>query len=156
MPGFLREKASELSKVIGEEISNSRFLRGNICSCLLSQKKVVSYCWIAFDKEWIDEIEMLIKPKDGEAYLYDAFTLSTYRRKNLFPIVLSNTLSYLKSQGYHRALIFALNSNRASMKALQKVGFKHFQTITFLKLFGRGVHFTSKRIANEEAVHLQS
>lgn len=152
---FLTEPTLELSKVIGEEISNSRFLHGNICSCLLHQKKAVSHCWIAFDEEWIEEIEMKFKPKDGEAYLFDAFTLPEYRGKNLFPIVLCNTLSYLKAKGYHRVLIFALNSNRASIKAIQKAGFRHFQSVISFKLFGGGVHLKSKRRPDEAPVCLQ-
>ena len=155
LPSFLREPTLELSKVIAEEISNSRFLHGNICSCLHHRKKVVSHCWIAFDEEWIGEIEMLIKPKDREAYLFDAFTLPEYRGKNLFPTVLSNTLNYLKAKGYHRVLIFALNSNRASIKAIQKASFRHFQSVVFLKLFGKGFHFKSKRRPDEAPVCLQ-
>lgn len=154
VPSFLREPTSELSEVIGEEISHSRFLHGNICSCLLHQKKVVSYCWIAFDEVWIGEIEMLIKPKDEEAYLFDAFTLPEYRKRNLFSVVLSNTLSYLKSKGYHRVLIFALHSNRASIKATEKASFRHFQSVIFLKIFGKGFHLKSKRLADEDPVCL--
>jgi len=152
---LLTESTLELSEVIGEQISNSRFHHGNICFCLLHQKKVVSYCWIAFDEEWIREIEMLIKPKDREAYLFDAFTLPEYRGKNLFPTVLSNTLNYLKAKGYHRVLIFALNSNRASIKAIQKASFRHFQCVIFLKLFGKGFHLISKGLVDEEPVYLQ-
>ena len=143
----------------------SRFLRGNVCSCLLHSEgdriatgndrcKVVSYCWIAFGEEWIGEIEMKVKPGPQEAYLYDAFTLPQYRRRNFFSTLLSNSLEYLESRGYSRALIFALSSNRPSIKAIEKSGFKCFQSVLFFKLFGRRLHFPSRRAGGEEPVNL--
>lgn len=126
---FLKKRSPELSLVVSNVVSDQRFSRGSVCSCLFHQNKIVSYCWLSFQEEWIGEIETTISLKMDEVYLFDAFTLPEYRGKNLFPFLLTNTITYLKTQGYCYALIFALSTNRVSIKAIQKAGFKYFRKV---------------------------
>ena len=166
-PAIAREATPELSSVMDEETLKSRFLRGNVCSCLLHSSgepvesdtgggRIVSYCWIAFNEEWIGEIEMKVRPRREEAYLYDAFTLPQYRCRNLFSALLSNSLEYLRSRGYSRALIFALSSNKPSIRAIEKSGFKCFQSVLFFKLLGRRLHLPRRRVGGKKPVDLLS
>lgn len=140
----LHTPISLLFDAIAEEAARRRFANDNICSCLSYKNRIVSYCWVAFREEWIGEIEAFIKPKDGEAYLFDAFTIPEYRGKGFFCYLLTCTLSYLKSLDYRRALIFALRSNRASNRAIQNAGFEHFQTVRFIKLWRKNICFIKK------------
>ncbi len=127
------EKVESLASVVGKEIVNARFNQGEVCGVAWFNSAVVSYCWVAFQQAEVGEVNRIIKLRSNELYLYEAFTLPDYRGRGLFPALLTAILSFARSQGYSRALIFSLSKNRPSLRGIEKAGFSLFQSIHFLK-----------------------
>lgn len=116
-----------------------RLKRGDICCCAISSGEIVSYCWIASDKACVGEIGRKIVLKNGEIYLYDAFTKPEFRGNGLFSRILAVTLRYGREKGYQKAFVFALSSNKSSAAAIEKTGFNRFQNIYFLDIYRKVV-----------------
>lgn len=138
-----------------QKLIHSRFARGEFCCCALYRSEVISYCWMAFDWESVGEINRVVRLRQKEVYLFDAFTHSHHRGKDLFSAVLSKSLEWAKSHGYSRALIFALSDNQASTRAIAKAGFKLFQTVIFLRLFSRTLCWLGRKRNGEEGVRFE-
>lgn len=147
-----REKAEGLTSLVGKEIVNTRFNRGEICGVARLNSEVVSYCWVAFQQAEVGEINRTIKLRNNELYLYDAFTLPDYRGRGLFPALLTAILGFAKSQGYSRALIFSLRENRPSVRGIEKAGFSLFQSIYFFKSLGLTLCLSGRIKGKEAAV----
>ena len=79
---------------ISKKILLSWLKRGNKCLVLTCEEKLVAFTWFNLDK--IDSIFMKRKLKPNEAYVFDAFTLESFRGKGLAP--------YLRYQIY-KALV---------------------------------------------------
>ena len=116
---------------IDVEIFKNRFGQGDICCVSILEGEIIAYCWIASKRAYIGEIDRSMQLRDGEIYLYDAFTNPEFRGRNLFPGILTRILHYARQRGYHRGLIFTLSSNSSSIKAIKKAGFHKFQSVSF-------------------------
>jgi ribosomal protein S18 acetylase RimI-like enzyme len=77
-----------------------------------------------------------MNPRGDEVYLYDAFTFAEYRGQNLYPALLQQILDLSSQQGFRRALIFVLSDNMASIRGVQKAGFREFQRVTYRNILG--------------------
>ncbi len=139
-----------MTSLVGKEIVNVRFNRGEVCGVARLNSEVVSYCWVAFQQAEVGEINRTIKLRNNELYFYDAFTLPDYRGRGLFPALLTAILGFARSQGCSRALIFSLRENRPSVRGIEKAGFSLFQSIYFLKSPGLTLCL-SGRIKGKEA-----
>lgn len=106
------------------------------------EARIVSYCWATSDPVEIGEVRCVINPRGDEIYLYDAFTFAEYRGHNLYPALLQRILQHSRQQGIRRALIFVLSDNMASIRGVQKAGFREFQRVTYCNILGfsRYVH----------------
>lgn len=152
---LLQEKTPELSQICSEGLTDSRFSRGELCCCALHTSDAVSYCWIASDCEVVGEIERVVKLREGEVYLFDAFTSPLHRGKNLCAAILSKSLEWARSKGHSRALIFASSDNRPSVRAINRAGFKLLQTLTCIRLFGKTLCWPGRRTPGDKPIHLE-
>jgi ribosomal protein S18 acetylase RimI-like enzyme len=92
--------------------------------------------WTAQQADKIREIRCIMHPRGDEVYLYDAFTFAEYRGQNLYPALLQQILDFSREQGLRRALIFVLSDNMASIRGVQKAGFREFQRVTYRNILG--------------------
>ncbi|MFH1626167.1 MAG: GNAT family N-acetyltransferase [Pseudomonadota bacterium] len=122
---------------LNAEIFEGRLRKGDSCCTASFTGEIISYCWVATDAAYVGEIDMKIRLKSGELYLYDAFTKPEHRGNGLFPRILTAILRYGRENGYQRALIFTLSSNNSSITAIKKVGFEPFQSAYFLDIYGK-------------------
>jgi ribosomal protein S18 acetylase RimI-like enzyme len=113
-----------------------RFARGEQFWTAQHEDKILSYCWATQEPVEIGEIRRIISPRGDEVYLYDAFTFAEYRGQNLYPALLQCILNSSRQQGLRRALIFVLSDNMASIRGVQKAGFREFQRVTYRNIFG--------------------
>jgi ribosomal protein S18 acetylase RimI-like enzyme len=114
----------------------ARFARGEHFWTAQSEGKILSYCWATQEPVEIGEIRCIMHPRGDEVYLYDAFTFTEYRGQNLYPALLQCILDASRQQGLRRALIFVLSDNTASIRGVQKAGFREFQRVTYRNLAG--------------------
>lgn len=114
----------------------ARFARGEQCWTAQRDSKILSYCWATQAPVEIGEIRCIMHPRGDEVYLYDAFTFAEYRGQNLYPALLQRMLDYSQQQGLRRALIFVLSDNTASIRGVQKAGFREFQRVHYRNILG--------------------
>ena len=126
----------KITEVLNPELAHRRLDRGEICFAAVHKGKIVSYCWFAQGNIGIEEIGMAVSTLPGEVYLYDAFTLSPWRGKGLYPVVLKETLLHAETIGFTRALIFVAENNKASRRGVIKTGFQEFQVVRYFSILG--------------------
>jgi len=114
----------------------ARFARGEQFWTVQHEDKILSYCWATQEPVEIGEIRCIMCPRGDEVYLYDAFTFAEYRGQNLYPALLQRVLDASRQQGLRRALIFVLSDNMASIRGVQKAGFREFQRVTYRNILG--------------------
>ena len=114
----------------------ARFARGEQLWTAQQADKILSYCWVTQEPVEIGEIRCIMHPRGDEVYLYDAFTFAEYRGQNLYPALLQRILDFSREQGLRRALIFVLSDNMASIRGVQKAGFREFQRVTYRNILG--------------------
>jgi ribosomal protein S18 acetylase RimI-like enzyme len=116
--------------------------------------RIVSYCWATRDPVEIGEIRCRIHPRADEIYFYDAFTYAEYRGRNLYPALLQRMLEHSHHAGLRRALIFVLSDNTASIRGVEKAGFKEFQRVTYCTFLGLGRYLYRPRLPDAAGVDL--
>jgi hypothetical protein len=114
----------------------ARFARGEQFWTAQQADKILSYCWVTQEPVEIGEIRCIMHPRGDEVYLYDAFTFAEYRGQNLYPVLLKLIWHYRRQQCWPRALIFVLSDNMASIRGVQKAGFREFQRVTYRNILG--------------------
>lgn len=83
-------------------IFRGRLLRGDIFFIAQIDNQIVHQAWVSFEDKWVPLLNKKIVLKEREAYLYQVYTASEYRGKNVLPAVISKVLKHLKAQGYKR------------------------------------------------------
>ncbi len=116
--------------------------------------RIVSYCWATNAAVEIGEIRSIIQPRADEIYLYDAFTFTEYRGRNLYPALLQRILQHSREAGLRRALIFVLSDNIASIRGVEKAGFREFQRVTYNSLLGFNRYTYRPRLSAAAGVDL--
>ncbi len=129
------ESASAKENLMKKNINfKERLGKGDIYCCAIFREEVVSYCWMTSNSAPIGEIGKSIILKNREMYLYDAFTEPEFRGNGLFPRILTAILRRGRQEGYQKAFIFALSSNKSSIMAIRRTGFNSFQSVYFLDI----------------------
>jgi ribosomal protein S18 acetylase RimI-like enzyme len=126
------------SHIADRYVFQARLERGEQFWTAQRDTRIVSYCWATGEPVEIGEIRRVMSPRGDEVYLYDAFTFPEYRGYNLYPALLQRILDHSREYGLRRALIFVLGDNTASIRGVQKAGFREFQRVTYRNVLGFG------------------
>lgn len=97
---------------------------------------VVAYTWLTWEPVWVEEIRRILLPGPDEVYAYDAFTVPEWRGHALFPALLARLGAFARAEGRRRVLVFALDRNTASRRAIERAGFQLFGTVTRVDVWG--------------------
>ncbi|HVQ76104.1 MAG TPA: GNAT family N-acetyltransferase [Candidatus Binatia bacterium] len=126
-----------------------RLQEGEACAVARHGADAIAYCWLTWEPVWVEEVRRVLVPAPDEVYAYDAFTVPDWRGRALFPALLSRLHEFARAEGRSRAMVFALDRNVASRRAIEHAGFSLFGTVTRLDLWGlerlRFRGFTSRR-----------
>jgi GNAT superfamily N-acetyltransferase len=144
---FLQRTSTEqeiepLASLLDPFLVRERLAKGEICCVIFQGARVLSFCWMAFEQKDVGEIEQRVKLAHGDVYLYQAYTVPKFRRKNLYATVLTHIIEFAKERSYKRLLIFSLAQNRFSRRGILRAGFTHFQTIFFFRVLTRKFYFS--------------
>ena len=143
-----------IEHITDRRLFQSRLARGEQFWTAQLDDKIISYCWATGEPVEIGEMHRVISPRDGEIYLYDAFTFPEYRGQNLYPAILNRILTHNRQQDLQRALIFVLDDNVASIRGVQKAGFCEFQRVTYCNLLGFSRYIYRPRLRHTAGVDL--
>lgn len=104
----------------------SRFNKKSKFIGLYDRKKIVSSGWVYLGKAWkVEEVDKNIK-LNKRYLLYDFFTEHEFRNKGYYKLLLRIIQNKFKNKKF---LIYSLSHNYASIKAIEKSGFKFLKKI---------------------------
>lgn len=139
---IFKEASSEdsliLEKVMyqGRDSIHEKFLKGDRCFIAEAGGEIAHYTWVSLSEEYLPSIERTMKLGKNEAYIYNVRTLPKFRNQGMFSFVLNNSCEKLNKAGYVKIWVSILSDNILSQKGFEKAGFKKFQEIGYLRIFG--------------------
>jgi len=108
-----------------------------------SNGKIIGCIKIGFKNVYIADYDKIIKFPDKMAFIYDTYVSDEYRGKNVARYLISQSIKYLKSQGYTRLGCHIPPWNKASIKAFEKNGFKKVKYVRYYKILGVPIRITN-------------
>lgn len=98
-------------------------------------ERIVTYCWLSLEQEYVGEMERELNLLQGEGYIWNCATLPHYRRQGLYTALLAFMLAQLAEDGYRRIWIGANLENVPSHRAFHSAGFLPAADFTYLRLW---------------------
>lgn len=107
-----------------------RLARGVRCFVVPIEGAIAGYGWLSVDPEWIGELQLEIKPRRREGYIWNCVTLPEHRHKGVFRSVVAGIVVAARRSGLRRVWIGSVAI--PAEKALQPAGFQpalHFDSL---------------------------
>lgn len=82
-----------------------RLARGCRCFAVWIEDSLAGYGWLSAGPEWIGEIQLEIKPRAREAYIWNCVTIPEHRRKGVFRSLVAGISVAAQRSGIRRAWI---------------------------------------------------
>ena len=130
----------------------ARFARGCLSFGALLDGELLGYGWLSVDPEWIGEVQLEIKPREREAYIWNCVTLAEHRRKGVFRSLVSGMTLAARRLGKRRVWIGSMAI--PAEKTLEPLGFQpalRFDYVTFGGLHLMRVSSASNRALATDA-----
>jgi ribosomal protein S18 acetylase RimI-like enzyme len=121
--------------VLPSELSyfRRRLAHGRLCFLAFDGEKLAAYCWATTQIELdVDVVPIPLRP--GDAYLNDAYTIPTYRRRGIQMAVHLYRLAHMKSLGCRRAILIVEEDNVASQRLVRKLGYQDVDRLSFRRV----------------------
>jgi GNAT superfamily N-acetyltransferase len=133
-----RDRAALIEAAMGAEgeLVVLRFARGCRCFAVLLEGAIAGYGWLSTGPEWIGEIQLEIRPRKAEGYIWNCVTLPEHRRKGIFRSVVIGAANGARETGVRRVWIGSVDI--PAEKALAPIGFEpaaRFRTRRFGSLY---------------------
>jgi GNAT superfamily N-acetyltransferase len=87
------------------ELVKPRFARGCRCFAAIVDGSIAGYGWLTAGPEWIGELQLEIRPRRGEGYIWNCFTLEKHRRKGIFSSLVVGICEAARQTGMRRVWI---------------------------------------------------
>lgn len=109
--------------------------RGQLLATTDAHGKVTSYAFVVFESFY-----KRILGEDGDTpVISNCFTEPAWRGQGLYPRLLRASCRHLAAQGYLRAVITCAPDNLASVRGIEKAGFRRVKTLYSLIFFARWI-----------------
>jgi GNAT superfamily N-acetyltransferase len=108
-----------------------RLARGSLCFAVWIEGALGGYGWLSTGPEWIGELELEIKPREREAYIWNCVTVPEHRRRGVFRSLVVGMSAAARRLGARRVWIGSVAI--PAEKALAPIGFRpalHFTVAT--------------------------
>jgi GNAT superfamily N-acetyltransferase len=106
---------------------------GQMLAATGADGSVASYAFVLFDSFY----KRILGEARGTPIICNCVTLPAHRGQGLYPLLLRASCQRLAAQGYGRAIITCAPDNLASMRGIEKAGFRRVKTLHSLILFTR-------------------
>jgi len=88
----------------------ARFARGCRCfAVVVDGEEVIAYGWLSTRSEWIGELSLEFTPDEGEAYIWNCFTLAPHRRLGMYRALLHGIVARAREEGLSRLWIGSID-----------------------------------------------
>lgn len=98
-----------------------RLARGCRCFVVMIHDAIAGYGWLSVDREWIGELQLEIKPRAREGYVWNCVTVPEHRRKGVFKSLVVGISQAGRRSGLRRMWIGTIAI--PAEKALVPIGF---------------------------------
>ena len=108
-----------------------RFARGCLCFAVWIEGAIAGYGWLSTGPEWIGELQIEIKPREREAYIWNCVTVPEHRRRGVFRSLVVGMSLAARRLGARRVWIGSVDI--PAERALAPIGFQpalHFSVMT--------------------------
>ncbi len=112
----------------------ARFARGSRCFAVWIDGGVGGYGWLSTNPEWIGELQLEIRPRPGEGYIWNCATVDEHRRKGIFRSLLVGISGMAREEGLRRLWIGSMAI--PAEKAVGPSGFKPALRFTSISVGG--------------------
>jgi len=112
----------------------ARFARGSRCFAVWIDGGVGGYGWLSTTPEWIGELQLEIRPRPGEGYIWNCATVDEHRRKGIFRSLLVGISQIARNEGLKRLWIGSVAI--PAEKVVEPSGFRPALRFTSLTLGG--------------------
>jgi len=126
----------------------ARFARGSRCFAVWIDGGVGGYGWLSTTPEWIGELQLEIRPRPGEGYIWNCATVDEHRRKGIFRSLLVGISEMARKEGLKRLWIGSVAI--PAEKVVEPSGFK--PAIRFTSLTFGGLHLMRVTPASDTAL----
>jgi len=128
----------------GAEI-RSRFSRGHLCFAAWHEGQIVHAAWGATHRAPIDYLSREIELGSDEVFVFDAFTATASRGRNLSPLRALAMGHHYRDRGFRRVLTAVLPENRTGLGTLEKIGTQPVGLIGYIGVGSWRWHFCRGR-----------
>jgi Acetyltransferase (GNAT) family len=104
------------------DLVSQRIARGCLCFAVWIQDSLAGYGWLSTGPEWIGEIQLELKPREREGYIWNCVTLLEHRRRGVFRSLVWGISSAGRRLGLRRLWIGSVAIPAES--ALAPLGFR--------------------------------
>jgi hypothetical protein len=112
----------------------------------------VSYGWVTYKHRKLGPIALA--EKAGRAFLYDFHTLSEYRGRKLYPMLLMAMRFHLGCRGIDEFIIDVDVRNKPSIKGIQNGGFSVVARVAYLTFFTKWICLGTSTLLEPSAASL--
>lgn len=150
------EDASIYERDIGTDSRSTfraRLVAGTTCYLVIADDRAVHATWCTTTAAWTREIDALLVPPAGDAYVYESYTRPEVRGRGVYPYALRQIAADLSTRALRRVWVAVEESNSASVRAVTKAGFEPSFAIGYRRRWGR-VEVESDEAESPERLHL--
>lgn len=131
-------KIEELNEILGESREGKpvflrRMEQGKKCICLKHNGHVIACMW--FELEECRYFKPLFKLGKNEAYLFDMYTLNSYRGRNIAPYLRYKSYEILREMGRDTLYSISEYFNSSAVKFKKKLNARFLGIYLFITLF---------------------
>lgn len=150
------EDASIYERDVGTDSRSTfraRLVDGTACYLVMAGDRAVHATWCTTTGAWTREIEALLMPPAGDAYVYESYTRPEVRGRGVYPYALRQIAADLSERAVRRVWVAVEASNAASLRAVAKAGFEPSFAIGYRRRWGR-IEVESDAATVPEKLHL--
>jgi RimJ/RimL family protein N-acetyltransferase len=114
-----------------------RFGRGDRCFAVIDGGEIATYFWARFGVWRLNELFLEFKLKPNQAWFINAFTVKSARGRGYYPNIIRYMSRTLASEDFDEFFVNAEERNRASIRGIEKAGFKRMAKVQMKKLLSK-------------------
>ena len=111
----------------------SRLERRHVCYVARHNGKIVTSCWIATERAWIDYLSAWIRVASSVGYLYELYTPREYRAKNVGRAMFPEIFRYF-GEVAAPCVLAAFNPENRIQLVFARLGFRPVATIGVIRV----------------------
>ena len=110
-----------------------RFSRGDRCFSVIEKGDILSFFWSRSVERCLPELHLKFSLKPYQMWMYNAVTVKRARGRGLYPNVICHMAAVLGQEGIDELFVDVEQSNRASLRGIERVGCKRIVRIRMRK-----------------------